>query len=246
MKISRHSASLAIGITFALSSMGQAASLFFDSTLFRVQSSTGVRLTNSSDFGAALGYFTGSFTPTTNNFSQWLNNFVGVAGYHKDAGSSLNTVSASITVIPSPGPLNDPEFGTNDYLATVASSQGGPIIAPSTTLGMTLAENRQFSLILWNAAKGATLGAATEAGIFTNPSWTITTQFDVGSPELVDVNFSPSGMVATLGLVNTAAGNRFFELAVIPEPSTMSLLAMGLASVLALRRKTLAKRENHV
>ena len=213
------------------------ASVLFDSTLFRVQSSSGVRYTNSSDFGAAIGYFTGSFTPTTSNYTQWLNNFVGVVGYHKDAGGGFNTVSAAITVIPVVGPLNDPDFGTYDYSATIASSQGGPLVSPSTTVGMALAENRQLSLILWNAAKAATLGSATEAGIFTNSSWVITTQFDVAAPELVDLNLSPSGMTSSIGLVNTTAGNRFFQLAVIPEPSVASLTVSGFAVLLGLRRR---------
>jgi hypothetical protein len=215
----------------------KAASVLFDSTLFRVQNSTGTRYTNSSDFGAAIGYFTGSFVPTTNNYAQWLNNFVGVVGYHKDAGGGFNTVSGAITVIPVDGPANDPDFGVYDYLATVAASQGGPLVAPSTIAGMTLTEGRQFSLILWNAAKATTLGSATEAGIFTNSSWVISNQFDVAAPELTDINLSPSGMTASIGLVNTTVGNRFFQLAVIPEPSTSAFLAFSFAALLAYRRK---------
>lgn len=226
-----------LGVLVLTSSQpAKAASVLFDSTLFRVQSSTGVRYTNSSDFGAAIGYFTGSFAPTTNNYAQWLNNFVGVVGYHKDAGGGFNTVSAAITVIPVDGPLNDPDFGVYDSLATVASSQGGPLVSPSTTSGMTLAENRQLSMILWNGPKGATLGSATEAGIFTNSSWVITTQFDVAAPELVDINLGPSGMTSTIGLVSTTSGNRFFQLAVIPEPSTFSLIASGLIVTFGCRR----------
>lgn len=215
----------------------RAASVLFDSTLFRVQNSAGTRYTNTSDFGAALGYFTGSFVPTVSNSSQWLNNFVGVVGYHKDAGGGFNTVSAAITVIPVDGPSNDPDFGVYDYIATVAASQGGPLVSPSTTIGMNLAEGRQFSLIIWNSAKAATLSTATEAGIFTNASWTITNQFDVASPELTDINLSPSGMSASVGLVNTAAGSRFFQLAVIPEPTTSSLLLGGFLFSLVTRRR---------
>lgn len=226
-----------LGWTIIVSWEARAASVLFDSSLFRVQSSAGTRLTNTSDFGAALGYFTGSFTPTASNYTQWFNNFVGVVGYHKDAGGALNTVSAAITVIPVAGPSNDPDLNVYDYAATVASSQGGPLVTPSTALGMTLAEGRQFSLVIWNDAKAATLGSATEAGIFTNSTWVISNQFDVASPELVDLILGPSGMTSTLGLVSTTSGDRYFQLAVIPEPSSMSLVIMGLASALAFRRK---------
>lgn len=246
MKKTKHFCRLALGALFVGSLVfpweSRAASVLFDSTLFRVQSSAGTRLDNSSDFGAALGYFTGSFVPTASNYAQWFDNFVGVVGYHKDAGGGLNTVSAAITVITVAGPANEPDFSVFDYAATVASSQGGPLVTPSTTVGMSLAEGRQFSLIIWNAAKAASLGSATEAGIFTNTTWVINTQFDVASPELVDLNLSPSGMSSTLGLVSTTAGERYFQLAVIPEPSSMSLVIMGLASALAFRRKRASLR----
>ena len=154
----------------------QAASVLFDTSLFAVRNSSGTTLVNSTPFYAAYGWFTGGFTPTLANYNSWLSNFKGASGYHQTAGGGLNTVSASITLIPVSGPGDDPDFGVYVNDATIASSQGGSLL--NLTVGEMLPRNQQFSVILWNAASTA---AATEAAVLTNAgaSWRITTQFDV-------------------------------------------------------------------
>ena len=212
----------------------QAASVLFDTSLFAVRDSTGTTLLNSTPYYAAYGWFTGGFAPTLANYSSWMSNFKGVSGYHQSAGGGLNTVSASITLIPVAGPGNDPDFGTYEYNGTVALSQGGSLL--NLNVGDTVPRNQQFSVILWNAINP---GAATEAAIVTNntgATWRITTQFDVAAPELVDVLASPSGLVSTFGTSSTTSGNRFIQMGVVPEPSTGALMMIGAVGLVALRR----------
>jgi hypothetical protein len=224
---------IAMSVVFTIGKV-EAASVLFDTSLFAVRDKDGVTLVNSTPFYAAYGWFTGGFAPTLANYSSWMSNFKGASGYHQTAGGGLNTVSASITLIPVSGPGNDPDFGVYVNDATVASSQGGTLL--NLSVGETLPRNQQFSVILWNATDP---GSATQAAILTNnsgPSWRITTQFDVAAPELVDVLASPSGMVSTFGTSDTTAGNRFIQMALVPEPSTGALMMVGAAGLVALRR----------
>jgi hypothetical protein len=223
---------IAMSVVFTIGKV-EAASVLFDTSLFAVRDKDGVTLVNSTPFYAAYGWFTGGFAPTLSNYNSWLSKFKGVSGYHQTAGSGLNTVSASITLIPVSGSGDDPDFGVYVNDSKVASSQGGSLI--NLNVGETLPRDQQFSVILWNAINSV---SATQAAILTNSgaSWRVTTQFDVAAPELVDVLASPAGMVSTFGTSSTASGNRFIQMALVPEPSTGALMMIGAAGLVALRR----------
>jgi len=218
----------------------KAASVFFDSSTFGIKNAAGGQLSNTADNLVAIGYFADGFTATSANYSSWLSNFKGVAGYHKlttgtqSLGFGLNTVSAGITVIPVAGPDNSPEDGINDYKASVGSIQGGAFLG-GLLAGDFLPESKSFSLVIWNAATSA---GATQAGVFTGTSaWQITTQFDVAAPDLTDFSLPATSFTAVVGSSSTTTGNRFFQLSTIPEPSSASLLALGMAGLVALRAR---------
>jgi len=216
----------------------KAAAVFFDSSTFGIKNAAGTQLLNTADNLVAIGYFADGFTATTANYGSWLSNFKGVAGYHKLAsgtqtgGFGVNTVSAGITVIPVAGPDNLPEDGVYDYKASVGSVQGGAFLG-GLQAGDLLPENKSFSLLIFNATTSA---AATQAGVFTGTAaWQITAQFDVAAPDLADLNLPATSFTSVVGSSSTATGNRFFQLTAIPEPSSASLLALGVAGLVALR-----------
>lgn len=233
--------SIVFGSIIFLGCHVQSASIFFDNSTFAVRDSSGTRITNSNDYLAAYGWFNTGFTPTTNNVSSWLNNFYGVSGYHKyNSVSQENTISAGITLAFNAGPDNSPDDGIYDYLAKIGSSQGGSIIGLAS-VGTLLPENNAFNVIIWNAP---TASAATEAAIFSSSgtAWKITTQFDVETPDIVELSGQTTISSVLTGGLSTTSGSRFVQMVVIPEPSTGALLLLGAATSLFLRfRKNAAK-----
>jgi hypothetical protein len=240
MKTTKKIATLVLLGALSHIQMTEAASVLFESSLFGIKNAAGTQLSNSTDNLVAIGYFANGFTATTANYDSWLSNFKGVGGYHKlttgtqGGGLGFNTVSAAITVTPVAGPGNEPDFGTYDYIATVGVSQGGARLGGLAT-GEALPEGKAFSLVIFNAA---TIAAATQAGVFTGTSaWQITSQFDNSSPDLTDFTLPAASFTAVVGSSSTTSGDRFFQLATIPEPSSASLLALGVAGLVALRAR---------
>jgi len=240
MKTTKKIATLVLLGALSNIQMTEAASVLFESSLFGIKNAAGTQLSNSTDNLVAIGYFATGFTATTANYDNWLSNFKGVGGYHKlttgtqTGGLGFNTVSAAITVTPVAGPENEPDFGTFDFTATVGVSQGGARLG-GLAIGEALPEGKAFSLVIFNAATSA---AATQAGVFTGTSaWAITTQFDNSSPDLTDFSLPAASFTAVVGSSSTTSGDRFFQLATIPEPSSASLLALGVAGLVALRAR---------
>lgn len=183
-----------------------------------VSLSAGTQVTSVNEL--MFGFFANGFTPTVGNFAQWLPNFTGVSGYFD--GSSPEW-SAGI------------EIGDN-ALYPVGS---------------------QLSVIVYNILNinEANKASATQAAIITNPSWVITSAsgtdlvpnyFDLaGSFKGYDTN-SGAELARLTGTSSAVVGilsGSSVQMALIPEPSSLSLLVMGLASVMALRKRGLAKQE---
>lgn len=184
-----------------------------------------------------FGTFTGGFTPTVANVSSWFNNFVGVNGFLVVGGGTAGRLSASITA------------GDLQAINAPVSSNTGVGADGSRSI----AQNAQMYAVIWNSAfVSNTSGgnsfnpAATglQAAVLTNSSWIMPLS---QSLDLSTVTFTLSaGTTALTGLGSVDLANKGITMAVIPEPSSMSLMVMGLASALAFRRKALAKRENRV
>lgn len=224
-------------LTFiTLSPVGKAAQFFVDRDTLQVRDSSGSQLTNTSDYLAAYGWFVGGFVPTLANYSSWMSNFKGVAGYHKASGL-LNMISAGPFLNFNTGPLHDGEE-VIDYLPKLAPAAAGNVFVGIAAAGDLLPENQAFSLILWNAAS---IAGATEAAVVTNTSatWKVqtpTSQFDVANPDLVDVNGTVTSTLT--GTFGTAVGGTggYIQLGVVPEPSTGALMMIGAVGLVALRR----------
>jgi len=210
------------------------ASIFFDNSTYKIQDASGNQLVNTGDNRAAYGWFVDGFTPTLANYSSWLNNFSGVTGYHQYQSATSNLISAGITIAPVAGPDHFPDDGLYDYRATVGGSQAGPLVGLAA-LGGSLPENKSFSVIIWN---DAVIANATQAAIISSAAsaWRITTQFDVETPDIVEVGGQAGGLSFTFGSGSNTSGSRFIQLGVVPEPSTGALMMIGAAGLVALRR----------
>jgi len=112
--------------------------------------------------------------------------------------------------------------------------------------GSNIYQNQQIYLLIGNSSS---ISTSSQIGVYTNPNWLIpvntespipdTKTFDISEVNLSGILFgsfaASQGAYPSDGIIDE------YRLAVIPEPSTISMMFMGLASVLAFRRKTLAK-----
>jgi hypothetical protein len=171
----------------------------------------------------AIGYFTGSFSPTAGNISSWFNNFVGIdAGALKQGGSLGYYIFG-----------DDPDASVSLPLGL---NQAGEQYFSLTPIGTRL------SVIGVNKASSSlSISGATAGFVLTDTSWIIPTITTSNVSSDFSLGFS-SNTSATVGVL-AGSGPSSYTITMIPEPSSLSLMVMGLASVLAFRRKTLAKRE---
>lgn len=175
-----------------------------------------------------FGTFTGGFTPTVSNVASWFNNFVGINGFVTVGGGSLGRLSASITA------------GDLQAINAPVSSNTGVGADGSKSI----AQNSQMYAVLWNSGfvsngSGGNVfdPAATglQAAVLTNSNWIMpaTTSLDLST-----VTFTLSaGTTALTGLGSVDLLNKGVTMAVIPEPSSLSLLGFSLVALLAGRRR---------
>lgn len=204
-------------VLIALPRVSNATSFIFSDFNGTLSTSTGTQVTTINEM--MFGFFTGGFTPTTNNFAQWLPNFTGVSGY-ADAGS--------------------PEWSA-------------AIDIPDNT---SYPVNTQLHVIVYNILETnqANKASATQAAIFTNPRWTI---ISASATDLVPNYFDFSGsfqgynnsgaeinrLTGSVSMVVGGLSGSTISMAVIPEPSTLSLAVMGMSFFAAIRRKILANSQ---
>lgn len=175
-----------------------------------------------------FGTFTGGFAPTISNASSWFSNFVGVNGFVAVGGSSAGRLSASITA------------GDLQAINAPVSSNSGVGADGSKSI----AQNAQMYAVIWNSAfvsigSGGNAFNPTASGlqavVVTNPGWIMPLSASL-DPSLTTFTLS-SGTVALSGLGSVDLANKGLTMVVIPEPSSMSLLLLGLASALAHRKR---------
>ncbi|NDC49297.1 MAG: PEP-CTERM sorting domain-containing protein [Micrococcales bacterium] len=175
-----------------------------------------------------FGTFTGGFTPTISNASSWFNNFVGVNGFLTVGGTSAGRLSASITA------------GDGQAINAPVSANSGVGADGSKSIVL----NAQMYAIIWNSTfVSNTSGGNTfnptatglQAVVVTNPGWIMPSS---ASLDLTAFNYAlSSGTVALSGLGSVDLVNKGLTMAVIPEPSTLTLFLLGLSSVFAVRRR---------
>jgi PEP-CTERM motif len=138
--------------------------------------------------------------------------------------------------------------GTSTFVQAVTSSLNAGYVDLSTpelsiTLNQTTAGNYAAGTAMALAiftdgsadAQALNYGSATRGAIFTDSSWVAPSW--ANNANMISFAFSVN-TIARLGSYNFNGGNEILTLAVIPEPSTFSLLLAGFGLVAArLRRK---------
>ena len=100
---------------------------------------------------------------------------------------------------------------------------------------------KTLTVLVGNAA---TIAASTEIGVFSNSAWVVPVNPTGVLPADFGFDIQESGTVAKFGLLSLGTGAfpldgvpNSANLALIPEPSSASLLALGMAGLVALRAR---------
>ena len=196
-----------------------------------VQDSVGTAL--NINLAAKAGYWRNGFAPTLNNITSWDENFIAVNG---SWASTTKKFSVAFT-------MNDNQI------------VGGTQSAASAT-GTTLAANTQLYLIgsnsAYNSGANTTLatfesyiGASSSSQVFilSDSSWIMRAGTATSDPTPYTLAFTSGTQLATFGGTTFGkdfsfnAGTGLGTLQLIPEPSSASLLALGVAGLVALRAR---------
>lgn len=171
----------------------------------------------------AIGYFTGGFAPTAGNISSWFNNFVGInAGASKQGGSLGYYTSGA-----------DPDASVSLPLGLNQAGDQYASLAPIGTRLSVIGVNKPSS--------SSSISGATAGFVITDTSWIIPTITTANVASDVFLGFS-SNTSAVVGFL-AGSGPSSYTITMIPEPSSMSLIAAGSVLYFAFRRKALIKRK---
>ena len=180
-----------------------------------------------------FGTFTGGFAPTLANSASWFSNFSGVHGYLglQNAVSNDGRLADSITA------------GNANAITNYVLGNSGVDLTGTKTLAAT----SQLYAIIWNAPYATNTGGVgnifypgnlpgavsngVQAAILTNTSWIMPATSGSGT-DITAFTLS-AGTTAVIGALDLT--NKGITMALIPEPSSASLLALGMAGLVALR-----------
>ena len=205
-----------------------ASTLKLDATGFDVKSAAGVSV--STNLGAKFGYFASGFTATSANLAQWDENFISMNGQW-----TASTKRFQISLV-----AGDNNVGGGTATGTTAY---GVTIPVNTPLYLLVSNSAYNSAASTNASTNADYllpqagitAATTQYALLTDSSWKMLTAsaLDVTTTVLgFTVN---TGISGGFGSYNSATST--ITLNAIPEPSSASLLALGVAGLVALRAR---------
>jgi hypothetical protein len=203
-----------------------------------VRDSSGVALTSFSTYGAKLGFFASGFTPTQSNLTNWEENFV---SYNGGWVRSSGTFNFGATLGDSASSTNPLTFGSTGYI-------GGGTSTGVTGFGAAWPVTKQLALLVANIAINTSSNTNagtnvnyllptenTQFALVTDPGW-ILPATGISSLGTTDVVYAfSSNTTASFGTLSFNSGLNTGSLTLIPEPSSASLLALGVAGLVALR-----------
>jgi hypothetical protein len=204
-----------------------ASTLKLDATGIDVKSAAGVTIT-SGTYGAKFGYFQSGFTATSANLALWDENFISMNG-----SWAASTKRFQISLVAGDGNI------------------GGGTQTASTFYGVSIPVNTPLYLLLSNvtaSSAGNTNSSVNADYLLPQAGITAqTTQYALltdSSWKMITASALDTGTTLLGFTANTAISGGFgaysanaITLNAIPEPSSASLLAIGVAGLVALRAR---------
>jgi len=199
------------GIALLVGNAKAAIILEGDGTVITIRNSS---LADVSTMNAYIGYWVNSFAPTAGNLSSWFDNFKGVqsgvlvSGGNKGYYIRDDAPDLSVSL---PTGLN----GTGEQYASLT-----PV-------------NQQLAVIGLNITGSAAFSTATQGFALTDVNWRIPTFTSANVATDINLSFAAS-TTASVGTFSYGSPS-IVTSAAIPEPSSASLLGLGVAGLVALR-----------
>jgi hypothetical protein len=205
-----------------------ASTLKLDATGYDVKTAAGVSI--STNLGAKFGYFASGFTATSANLAQWDENFISMNGQW-----AFSTKRFQISL--NAGDLNvgsGSQTGSTAYGVTIPVNTPLYLLVSNTAYSSTPSTSSSANADYLLPQAGITAGT-TQYALLTDSTWKMITA------SATDLTTTTLGFTAGtaisggFGSYNTATSA--ITLNAIPEPSSASLLAFGVAGLVALRAR---------
>ena len=204
-----------------------ASTLKLDATGIDVKSAAGVTITTGT-YGAKFGYFQSGFTATSANLAQWDENFISMNG-----SWAASTKRFQISLVAGDGNIGGgTQTGSTFYGVSIPVNTPLYLLLSNVTASSAGNTNSSVNADYLLPQAGITAGT-TQYALLTDSSWKMI------SASALDTGTTLLGFTA-----NTAISGGFgsyaasaITLNAIPEPSSASLLALGVAGLVALRAR---------
>jgi len=191
-----------------------AVTLEGDSSVVTIRNSS---LVNVDTINAYIGYWVNGFAPTSDNLSSWYANFKGIDGGLLVSGGSSGYYIRG----------DSPDISVSLAVGLNGAGEAYASIAPI---------NQQLAIIGLNTSdKSAAFTTGTQGFALTDVNWKIPTVTAANVGDTFNLNFALT-TTASVGTFSYGAPS-VVTLAAIPEPSSASLLALGVAGLVALRAR---------
>jgi len=206
-----------------------ASTLKLDATGIDIKTAAGVTIT-SGTYGAKFGYFQSGFTATSANLAQWDENFISMNGSWAAA-----TKRFQISLVAGDGNVGGgTQSGTTFYGVSIPVNTPLYLLVSNVTASSAGNTNSSANADYLLPQAGITAGT-TQYALLTDSTWKMisASALDTGTTTL---GFTANtGISGGFGSYNTATSA--ITLNAIPEPSSASLLAFGVAGLVALRAR---------
>jgi hypothetical protein len=201
-----------------------AESIVISAAPFDVKSSTGVSIVT--NLGAKFGFFASGFVASSANLAQWDENFISMNGRWT---ASTKTFGISLSA-------GDNNIGSGSQTGSTAFNVAIPVntqllllvsnVAYSSAANTTSSVNADYLL-----PQSSITAKTVEYAVLTDSSWKMISTSAAG------VNNTTVGFTANTGIYGGFGSYSSVTSAItlIPEPSSASLLGLGVAGLVALR-----------
>ena len=201
-----------------------ASTLKLDATGYDVKTAAGVSI--STNLGAKFGYFASGFTATSANLAQWDENFISMNGQW-----AFSTKRFQISL--NAGDLNvgsGSQTGSTAYGVTIPVNTPLYLLVSNTAYSSTPSTSSSANADYLLPQAGITAGT-TQYALLTDSTWKMIT---ASATDLTTTTLGFTAGTAISGGFGSYAASAI-TLQAIPEPSSASLLALGVAGLVALR-----------